>query len=70
MAVSQEQMIREKTGRRETLRLQPGVKVWHLVHFATAQEAVNFAQVPPAQLGGEFGMTDSDRGGVDGYYFF
>lgn len=70
MAVSQEQMTREKTKRRDTLRLLPGVKVWHLFHFATAQEAVDFAQVPPAQLGGEFGMTDSDRGGVDGYYFF
>ena len=70
MAVSMEQRTKEKTGRRDALRLLPGVKVWHLFHFSNAQEAVDFAQVPPAQLAGEFGMTDADRGGVDGYYFF
>jgi hypothetical protein len=70
MAVSTEQLTRQKTSARETLRLGIGVKVWHLIHFGTAQEAVSYAQVPPIQVAGEFGMTDSDRGGVDGYYFF
>jgi hypothetical protein len=70
MAVSTEQLTQQKTSARQTLGLTVGVKVWHLFHFSTAQEAVNFAQVPPVQLAGEFGMTDSDRGGVDGYYFF
>ena len=70
MAVSTEQLTQQKTSARQTLGLTIGVKVWHLFHFSTAQEAVNFAQVPPVQLAGEFGMTDSDRGGVDGYYFF
>jgi hypothetical protein len=48
----------------------PAVKVWRLVHFGTAGQAVNFANINPAQQAGEFGMTDSDSGGVDGYYFF
>jgi hypothetical protein len=45
-------------------------KIWRLVHFATPAQAVNFANVPPVQVAGEFGMTDNPGGGVDGYYFF
>jgi hypothetical protein len=70
VAVSTEHQTRQKEGAREALRLTLGVKVWHLFHFPTAQEAVNFAQVPPVQVAGEFGMTDAPSGGFDGYYFF
>jgi hypothetical protein len=51
-------------------RAGPGA-VWRLVKFATAEEAVDFANVSPEQKGGEFGVTDDPvGGGFAGYYFF
>jgi hypothetical protein len=44
--------------------------VWRAIDFPTVADAVNFANVPPAQQGGEFGVTDDPAGGVHGYYFF
>jgi hypothetical protein len=43
---------------------------WHYVHFADAAAAVSYANIAPAQTGGEFVFSDSDAGGVDGGYFF
>ncbi len=73
--VSQEGLARAKTTARDTFLGPPvpvpGVKIWRLFHFATAAEAVNFANVPPVQVAGEFGVTsDPIGGGFDGYYFF
>ncbi len=47
----------------------PGA-IWRVVDFPTVAAAVNFANVAPAQQGGEFGVTDDPAGGVHGYYFF
>ena len=44
--------------------------IWRLFHFATAAEAVHFANIPPVQVAGQFGMTDDPAGGFDGYYFY
>jgi hypothetical protein len=44
--------------------------IWRLFHFTTAAEAVNFANIPPVQVAGQFGMTDDPAGGFDGYYFY
>jgi hypothetical protein len=65
---SPEELTRAKQAAREGAA--PAVKVWRLVHFGTAAQAVSFANINPAQQAAEFGMTDSDSGGVDGYYFF
>ena len=65
---SREELTRVKQAARANAA--PAVQVWQLFHFNTASEAVNFANIQPAQHAGEFGMTDSDGGGVDGYYFF
>ncbi len=72
--VSQEELERAKATARDTFLGPPvpaaGVKIWRLFHFATAAQAVNFANIPPVQVAGEFGMTDDPGGGIDGYYFF
>jgi hypothetical protein len=72
--MTQEDLTRAKSAAREAFlgppAPAPGVKIWRLFHFATAAQAVNFANVPPVQVAGEFGMTDNPGGGVDGYYFF
>lgn len=73
--ISQEDLARAKVTARDTFLGPPvpvaGVKIWRLFHFATAAEAVNFANVPPVQVAGEFGVTsDPGGGGFDGYYFF
>lgn len=47
----------------------PGA-IWRVEDFPTTADAVNFANVNPAQQGGEFGVTDDPAGGVHGYYFF
>ena len=46
------------------------VKTWHYAHFATVADAVGYANIPPQQLAGEFGVTNITAGGYDGYYFF
>ena len=46
------------------------VAIWRYFHFGTAAEAVNFANIPPVQVAGQFGMSDAPSGGTDGYYFF
>ena len=61
---TQQQLEAAKAAARED------VAIWRLVHFATAAEAVNFANIPPVQVAGQFGMTDDPSGGIDGYYFF
>lgn len=72
--ISQEDLATAKAAARDafsgTAAPEATVKIWRLVHFATPAEAVNFANIPPVQVGGEFGMTDNPGGGVDGYYFF
>lgn len=72
--ISQEDLARAKATARDTFLGPPspaaGMKIWRLFHFATAAQAVNFANVPPVQVAGEFGMTDDTSGGFDGYYFF
>jgi len=35
--------------------------VWRAIDFPTVADAVNFANVAPAQQGGEFGVTDDLR---------
>jgi hypothetical protein len=47
----------------------PGA-IWRLVNFPNVAEAINYANLAPAQKGGEFGVTDDPAGGVHGYYFF
>ncbi len=47
----------------------PGA-IWRAFNFPTVAAAVNYANVPPVQVGGEFGVTDDPAGGVQGYYFF
>jgi hypothetical protein len=67
--MSQEDLARAKATARIALPAA-APKIWRLVHFATPAAAVNFANVPPVQVAGEFGMTDNPGGGTDGYYFF
>jgi hypothetical protein len=72
--MSQEDLERAKATARDTFlgppAAAPGVKIWRLFHFATAADAVNFANISPVQVAGEFGVTDDPNGGFDGYYFF
>jgi hypothetical protein len=72
--LSQEQLETAKATARDAFLGPPtpaaGVKIWRLFHFATAAQAVNFANISPVQVAGEFGMTDARGGGIDGYYFF
>jgi hypothetical protein len=70
MAVSTEQATRQKISERDSLNLAAGVKVWRTLHFNTVSEAIQYANVNPAQQAGEFVVTDSPQGGVDGCYFF
>ena len=44
--------------------------IWRTVHFSTVAAAINYANLPPAQKAGEFGVTNDPAGGVQGYYFF
>lgn len=69
--MSQEELATAKAAARAVPPVPAvGVKIWRLFHFGTAALTVNFANVPPVQVAGEFGMTDNPGGGVDGYYFF
>ena len=74
--ISEEELARRKaelaaasTGAEAPLGAGPGA-IWRIVDFPTTADAVNFANVPPVQQGGEFGVTDDPAGGVHGYYFF
>jgi hypothetical protein len=75
--ISEEELARRKaevvaarTGAEAAPRLAGPGAVWRIVDFPTTADAVNFANVPPVQQGGEFGVTDDPAGGVHGYYFF
>jgi hypothetical protein len=69
--MADEAMIKAKTAHKAAIVAAGPGAIWRLVRFATTQEAVDFANVPPVQKGGEFGMTDDPTGGgVAGYYFF
>ncbi|TMC10078.1 MAG: hypothetical protein E6J41_09190 [Chloroflexi bacterium] len=71
MAISTEAATRQKVSERDSLNLAAGVKVWRTRHFNTVDEAIQYANVNPAQQAGEFVVTDSPQGGgVDGCYFF
>jgi hypothetical protein len=61
---SQEQLQAAKEAARED------TAIWRTFHFATAAQAVGFANITPVQVAGQFGMTDSPGGGYDGYYFY
>jgi hypothetical protein len=47
-----------------------GGAIWRVLSFPTVADAVNFANLPPAQQAGQFGVVDDPAGGVQGYYFF
>jgi hypothetical protein len=69
--ISDQDLAAAKAGHRTAVLAPAGAKIWRLFHFGTAAETVNFANIPPVQVAGEFGMTaDPASGGFDGYYFF
>ena len=69
--ISDQDLATAKAGHRTAVPAPaPAAKIWRLFHFGTAAEAVNFANIPPVQVAGEFGMTADQGGGFDGYYFF
>jgi hypothetical protein len=67
MAKSKQELARQKTA----ARAADPAAIWRLFNFQTITEAIDFANVDPAQKGGEFGVTnDLIGGGVAGFYFF
>jgi len=65
---SQEELARRKAAQ---VGVTPGAKQWRtFTGFATVEDAVNFANVEPAQQAGEFGVAVDPSAGVTGYYFF
>ncbi|GAA0487463.1 hypothetical protein ACFQ2B_15140 [Streptomyces stramineus] len=44
-------------------------KTWHALTFATLDDAVNFVNLEPAQVAGEFGFSNRPDGQVDAVYF-
>jgi hypothetical protein len=69
--MTHEELVRAKTAHKAAIAAAAPGAIWRLVKFATAQEAVDFANVPPVQKGGEFTATDDPiGGGIAGFYFF
>ncbi|KJY41771.1 hypothetical protein VR41_10995 [Streptomyces sp. NRRL B-1568] len=70
MALSIDEARTLKKTRSAAQQAQPGA-VWNSVTgFATWADAVNFANLNPAQGAGEFVASHNTDGTVDGAYFF
>jgi hypothetical protein len=71
MAQGKQARAAEHKRQKEALRAADPNAIWRFVRFATMEDAVDFANVDPAQKGGEFGAApDPAGGGIGGYYFF
>jgi hypothetical protein len=51
------------------IRLTAAVKTWHVLVEANPTDAVNFLNLPPAQVAGEAFASNRADGRVDLYYF-
>jgi hypothetical protein len=66
-----QQARREELAKDKTAQVAPGVKIWrHATGFATVAEAVEYANLEPAQQAGEFGVAVDPTEGITGYYFY
>jgi hypothetical protein len=45
------------------------VKTWHFLNFASTAAAVNFLNLPPAQVAGEVSANARNDGSVGVFYF-
>jgi hypothetical protein len=71
MAQDKQARAAEHKKQKAAIRAANPNAIWRLVNFPTMEEAVDFANVDPAQKGGEFGAAPNPvDGGIGGYYFF